>query len=356
MTEIHQFVATFAARDGTGNQTVAMHRLLNELGFTSAIWAANAAPEVARLCKPYTSFVPGKGPTWLLYQASTGSPVADWLLARPEPKLVYHHNHTTPSYWAPWEPHVAAELALAWRQTEELAPVTRLAMANSAFTQQELVGRGYRNTAVVPILFDPHAFASEVDPRAEERLRGGKGAVWLFQSRLAPHKRQHVLMKALALYRKAYDPDARLRLVGSAGSAKYLDALVRFRADLGLEDAVDITGSVTDGELIAHYRTADVYVSASEHEGFGIGLIEAMHNGLPVVAAGGSAVPETVGAGALCIPPAQPAVMAAAVHRVLGDPVLRADLVAAGARRVEELSYENVKRRLVDALLPVVSP
>src|SRR4051812_9405111 len=156
MTEIHQFVASFAPHDGTGNHTIATQRLLRELGFTSEIWAANAAREVAGMCKPYKSFTPGKGPTWLLYQASTGSPVADWLLARPEPKLVYHHNHTTPSFWAPWEPHVGAELEAAWRQTKDLARSTRLAMTNSAFTQTELARLGYRNTAVVPILLDPH--------------------------------------------------------------------------------------------------------------------------------------------------------------------------------------------------------
>lgn len=354
MTAIHQFVASFAPRDGTGNQTVAMQRALRELGYTSDIWVANAAHEVAGMCKPYKAFTPGKEPTWLLYQASTGSPVADWLLGRPEPKLVYHHNHTPASFWAPWEAAVAAEMELAWRQTADLAGATRLAMTHSAFTQGQLTRLGYRNTAVVPILFDPKAFASEVDPRAEERLRVDKGAVWLFVSRLMPHKRQHGVMKALALYRRAYDPDARLRLVGSAGSANYLNALERYRADLGLEDAVSIEGSVNDGELVAHYRTADVYVSASEHEGFGIGLIEAMHNGLPVVAVGSTGVPETVAGGAVCIPPAQPAVMAAAVHRVLGDAALRSALAAGAAERIEELSYERTKQRLVEALASVV--
>jgi glycosyltransferase involved in cell wall biosynthesis len=356
LTEIHQFVATLAERDATGNHTFAMQRVLRDLGFTSEIWAQHASPEVAKRCHPYASFVPGGGPTWLLYQASTGSPVADWLLARPEPKLVYHHNHTTPSFWAPWEPHVAAELDLAWRQTAELAGATRLAMTHSAFTQSELVRVGYRSTAVVPLLFDPTSFAVEPDPRAEERLRVDRGAVWLFVSRLAPHKRQHALIKALALYRRAYDPDARLRLVGSAGSARYLDAVLKYRAELGLEEAVTIEGSVTDGEMSAHFSTADVYVSASEHEGFGIGLIDAMHHGLPVVAVGAAAVPETVGAAAVCVPPAQPAVMAAAVHRVVSDPALRAALVAAGHRRVADFSYDKVRQRLVDVLLPVVQP
>ncbi|MBW8827777.1 MAG: glycosyltransferase, partial [Acidobacteria bacterium] len=82
----------------------------------------------------------------------------------------------------------------------------------------------------------------------------------------------------------------------------------------------------------------------------------AMHNGIPVVAAAAAAVPETVGGGALCVPPAQPAVLAAAVHKVLTDAPLRDQLVAAGRKRVEELSLANARQRFADALLPVVSP
>jgi len=45
----------------------------------------------------------------------------------------------------------------------------------------------------------------------------------------------------------------------------------------------------------AYYRAADLYVSMSEHEGFGVPLIESMLLGLPVVAYGSTAVPETMG-------------------------------------------------------------
>jgi len=165
-------------------------------------------------------------------------------------------------------------------------------------------------------------------------------------SRLLPHKAQHDVIKAFAAYRLAYDPAARLTLIGSVGSARYVEALGDFIDDLGLGSAVDLTGSVTPGGLGAHYRMADVYVSASEHEGFGVPLLEAMAHDVPVVAYASSAVPETVGEAAALLADKSPTVVAAAVHRVIGDPALRASLVAAGRRRLEELGLPASTERL----------
>jgi glycosyltransferase involved in cell wall biosynthesis len=106
--------------------------------------------------------------------------------------------------------------------------------------------------------------------------------------------------------------------------------------------------------LGAHYRAADVYVSVSEHEGFAVTPLEAMHHGVPVVAFGAGAVPETVGDAALCLATKGAGTVAAAVHRIVGDPALRDGLVAAGHARVAELSLEAGRRVMADHLRPVV--
>ena len=184
----------------------------------------------------------------------------------------------------------------------------------------------------------------------EARKAAEGGADWLFVSRLLPHKGQHDLIKAFAAYRLAYDPAARLTLVGAAGSARYAEALADFVADLALDDAVAFTGSVSDAELAARYRVADVYTSASAHEGFGVPLVEAMAHGVPIVALASSAVPETVGTAGILLPSAEPAAFAAAVHRVTTDPALAAALTAAGRARLAELDAATTGRRLVDAV------
>jgi glycosyltransferase involved in cell wall biosynthesis len=354
VTAVHQVVASFAARDATGNHTLQTQRVLRSMGYESEIYVADARPEVASLSRPYRDL--GRTPpgTWLLYQASTGSPVAGWFASRPEPKLVYFHNMTTPSLWRPWASHVGAELELGRRQVQDLAGCTRLAMANSAFTEGDLRRWGFPTTAVVPVLVDTAGFDHDVDGAALARLGEGAGSAWLSVGRLAPHKGIQHLIAALALHRRLYDPAARLRVVGTSACAAYATALEQLRDDLALTDAVTFSGEVSDGELGAHYRAADVYVCGSEHEGFGVPLLEAMHHGLPVVAVGATAVPETVGDAAVVLPTPAPAPFAAAVARVLRDRDLRAALVEAGARRVDHFSLERTTATMAAAVREVV--
>ena len=106
-----------------------------------------------------------------------------------------------------------------------------------------------------------------------------------------------------------------------------------FIAELGLTDAALLPGSVTGAELEAYYQSADVFVCASDHEGFCVPLAEAMGHGVPIVAYGVTAVPETVGDAGLVLPDKSAVPFAAAVGRVLHDETLRELLRAAGRER-----------------------
>jgi glycosyltransferase involved in cell wall biosynthesis len=243
---------------------------------------------------------------------------------------------------------VAQATALGHQQLVELAPDVVLAIAVSRFNRRELTEAGFRSTAVAPLLIDLGSGRGDADAATVDRLMAARragGADLLFVGRIAPHKAQHDLIKALAAYRQAYDPKARLRLVGGVSSPAYRRALDRFVAHLGLAEAVDMTGSVTDDQLAAYYRSADVFVCCSDHEGFCVPLLEAMHHQLPIVAFGAAAVPETVGAGGVVLPAKGPALVAAAVHRVVDDTALRAVLLDAGRARLAELSLERSRAR-----------
>jgi L-malate glycosyltransferase len=239
-----------------------------------------------------------------------------------------------------------------------MAERAELGIAVSRFNERELVDAGFARTAVAPVLVDLDHMVREVDAAAEARLRDAKsggGADLLFVGRIAPNKAQHDLVKALAVYRRTYDPDARLHLVGASSSEAYSDAVKAYVARLGLEDAVNLTGPVPSGVLAAHYRTADVFVCLSEHEGFCVPLLEAMHNHVPIVAFAAAAVPETVAGAAVLLDDKSPAMVAAAVHRVQTDPVLRDQLVAAGATRLAEFTLPRARERFAEALKTVLT-
>jgi glycosyltransferase involved in cell wall biosynthesis len=353
---VHLFVPRFEP-GAVGHHVVEARDALVAAGHPSEIFASDVDPGWkgcgARHYQEYGRSVRARPDDRLVYQVAIGSPVADWLVARPEMLIANHHNFTPVRFLQAWD--TAAMHGVAWgrRQLRHLADRCVLGIADSRFNELDLQAAGFSDTVVVPVLVDLTAFDREVDDELLARLLDSKtdgGPDWLFVGRIAPNKCQHDLVAALAAHRKAYGSRARLRLVGSSTAPAYSFALDRFVADLGLDDAVEVTGPVSTAALGAYYRAADVLVCVSEHEGFCVPLLEAMHHDVPVVAFGAGAVTETVGGGGLVLDRKDPETVAAAVERVLKDHELRAQLVAAGRIRAAQLDPEKARAEFVGAV------
>jgi glycosyltransferase involved in cell wall biosynthesis len=389
---VHQFVPALIPRDATGSHTLLLRDALRAAGWRSEIFAEATHDELLAESFPLEEYPRRARPgDVLVYQLSTSSAVADFLLTRSEPLVLDYHNITRPELSERWDPEPARRSAEALRQLAALAPRSVLGLADSHYNEVDLVAAGCPRTAVVPVLVDLDRLVTAPDQRVAARLAtekvarlagqvapsgagagaagvgavgasavrasaagtGAAGTDWLFVGRVVPSKAQHDLVKALWAYRRLYDPTARLHLVGSTPSNRYLAALRAFIADLGLQGAVRIAGEVSDAALAAYFDAADVYVSASLHEGFGVPLLEAMHVGVPVVARSAGAVDGTVGDAGLLLDPAGPSVIAAAVRRVLTDQSLRDRLVVAGRRQVTEHTLAGSGQRTVDAIASV---
>jgi len=354
---IDQVVPSLASRDAIGVHTVALSTALRRAGFESEIYYGNCTADVAHHGHPIVELGRSRHDRWLLYQASIGSPVYDILATRSEPKLVNYHNITPAALLEGWAPEVCYEARLGRAQLERLAPYTRLAVADSAFNEAELKAIGYDATAVCPLLIDMAASGVDPDPQTTERLQAAKeqgGADLLFVGKISPHKAPHDLVKMLAVLRRLYDPKARLHLVGSPLGERYRPALESFVADLGLDKAVTMTGSVSPSELESYYRAADVFTCASEHEGFCVPLVEAMAHGVPVVAYAATAVPETLDDAGILLEDKSPLRFAAAVARVIEDDALRAVLGAAGHARAASFRLDDSRQRFVELIRAAV--
>jgi glycosyltransferase involved in cell wall biosynthesis len=117
-----------------------------------------------------------------------------------------------------------------------------------------------------------------------------------------------------------------------------VDALVR-QTDTAAH--VRVSGFLPDDELALRYAAADVAVFLSDYEGFGLGVLEAMARGVPVVASERPAMGELFGAGALLVDPRDPMAVAEAVGRVLEEPGLREDLIARGRTVAGGFSWQQ---------------
>ncbi len=139
----------------------------------------------------------------------------------------------------------------------------------------------------------------------------------LFVGRIARSKRIDVLIEALARL-----PDGvSMAIAGYAGDIYGLEAhrCGKLAEGAGVSGRIHWLGPVADSDLPALYRAADVFVTASEHEGFCIPVAEALCSGTPVVASRAGALPETVGAGGPLFPPGNAAELARQLQRLLFD-------------------------------------
>lgn len=364
MRALHQFVPTFEP-GAVGGHMLELQRLAREsLGVEAELFAEFVHPAREGQARRHTDYgrrFPARPGDVLVYHMAIGSVVADFVRQRPEVLVVDHHNITPPEMYERWEPAAAYGCSWGRAQLPELAARTTLGVADSPFNEDELRRAGYAATVTAPILLDPAIFDpgddrgdAAVDPAAVARLQESKaGADWLFVGRVSPNKCQHDVIKAFAAYHRVYDPAARLHVVGGSSSPTYWAALEGYVAALGLTGSVHLTGSVSAGELLAHYRVADAFVCLSEHEGFCIPLLEAMANRLPIVAFASSAVPGTLGDAGVLLASKRPATVAAAVHRVVSDPVVRDGLIAAGIRRLDAFTLPRTRARWVEVLAGV---
>jgi glycosyltransferase involved in cell wall biosynthesis len=357
---VHQVVPSFAARDAVGGHTLAVQRLLRDLGYESEVFTLHAAADVRDLARPLKALPrPDPATTAVVYQCSVGSPAADVLAERAaggEVLVVDYHNLTPVELVAPWDGDLGYALAWGRRQLGTLAEVAALGVGDSTVNAADLGAAGFRATAVAPVILDPATFAAP-DAGAAAQLRSGKrGCDWLFVGRVVPNKAQHDVVRAFAWYRAVHDPGARLHLVGAPATTSYQAALEEAVAALDLAGAVRFAGSVGEGELAAHYAESDVFVCLSDHEGFCVPLLEAMHHGLPIVAYASSAVPETLGDAGLLLRSKEPALVAAAARRVATDGDLRARLTAAGRARLADFAPARTRAAMADALAMALGP
>jgi glycosyltransferase involved in cell wall biosynthesis len=353
-TVLHQLVPSAVPGDATTSHTLQLKSLLEDLGFDSEVFALAVHRQLESKVKLIQELRgPSRADSFLIYQCSAHSELADWLIGRREQIALNYHNVTPHEYFLRYDRAIASSLRDAELQVEQLARVARTGICDSEFNAKDLRGRGFSDTPVSPILLDLNEFDTEPDPgtraRIEQRRSSGE-LQFLCVGGLAPHKAQHDLVMAFWLYRRLYGPKARLSLVGRTMSKGYGSALERLVGELGLGDWVDITGGVTHEELVAHYRSSDVLVSASEHEGFCVPLVEAMYNGLPVVAYDAGAVGDTLGAAGVLLTDKSPCTLAGAIWRVCSDVSLREHLGRAARSRITHFSLGRTRAQMEDTI------
>jgi glycosyltransferase involved in cell wall biosynthesis len=347
---VHQFHSGTALGDAITNQMLQLQRLLREMGFVSEIFAEHIAPGLQDRIRSIHGYR-GADSELLLLHHSMGYDAFDDVIALPGSIVVVYHNVTPEQYFE--NDLVRHYIRLGRDQLVVLARRALFGIADSNFNRREMLAAGFRRVEVLPVRVDFGDF------QRSDRNGAPVSNDWLYVGRLVGNKCQHELVAAFALYGRTFDKDARLILIGDMSSASYVSQ-VRETADrLKVSDRVVLLGKISDGQLRSAFAGAGVFVSMSEHEGFGVPILEAMAASLPVVAFGAAAIPETMGGAGVLLRTKDPAVVAATVQGVQSDPDLRRRLVERQFVRVEQVGNFDIRRllqRVVDRATGVQPP
>ena len=284
---VHQFHAGSAMGDAITNSMLLIRSLLRAAGFQSDIFVESRGPGLEDDIR-MMDCLPRHADYVLLVHHSMGFPSFDRILALPAAKVLIYHN-ITPAQFLADIPRIQAGAELGRKQLVELRDHVAFALADSDFNAVELYALGFPAIRTCPLLFDAAALAQ----RATGPRPGDGVFTVLFVGRMTPSKGQDDLVRAFAAFRTKFGQPCRLVLAGGLDPDQYLylDRLTETIAAAGLQEDVKITGLVSDAELHSYYRQADLYVSLSRHEGFGVPFIEAMAHAIPVAAWPTGAVP-----------------------------------------------------------------
>jgi glycosyltransferase involved in cell wall biosynthesis len=325
---VHQVLATLGYGDAIGHEVLGIQRVLRAAGYDSEIFVDTADPRLEDCTLDFRELPGASHPdNILIHHFSIGSRASRVAYALPDRMVLVYHNITPPHYFV--DVHKLL-VRLCYHGRRELgAYVARcdLALGDSEFNRLELAELGFAATGVLPVVPD----FSHLDGPANDFIARQFDDEWtniLFVGRVIPNKRIEHLIRSFAAYKARYNPRARLLLVGSySGFERYLAMLHQLIARLGVSD-VHLTGHVSNEELTAFYNVADVFLSASEHEGFCVPLIEAFYKRIPVLARGCTAVPATMDGGGVLYDDADPANVAMLLDVVVSDVDLQERILA----------------------------
>jgi L-malate glycosyltransferase len=352
---VHQILATLGYGDAIGNEVLGITRALRAAGFASEIIVEAADPRLEDLTIDYRDAVGDIGSDDLLiHHFSLGSRASRTAFATPARMILVYHNITPPEYFLGVHDQLVRQCYHGRRELLPYRSRVDLALGDSEFNRRELEALGFDPTAVLPVVPD----FSHLDVAPDDRITAAYDDEWtniLFVGRVTPNKRPDNVVRFFHAYQTLYNPRARLILAGSYGGFEpYLAQLHTLIARLGVRD-VHILGQVTNEEMTALYDSADLFLCASEHEGFCVPIVESFYKRVPVVALAATAVPATMDGGGILYETRDPRRVAALINAVLSDPATEERVLAAQDAALDRLRAQDFAGLTVEFVRKVLA-
>jgi glycosyltransferase involved in cell wall biosynthesis len=345
--EVHQFATSLAYGDAISDEMLEIQKILREKGHQSEIFIRFYDPRMAGSIRDYREYREFSSPeNVVIFHFSIASPVSKMFFRVPDKKIMIYHNITPYEHYLDSHRILTRECYKGRLEIQLFVDKVDLALGDSEFNRQELEEVGYPRTGVLPLLLDFTKFDREGDPVTEQVFSNGKTTL-LFVGRIIPNKKYEDIIKVFYFYKKYFNSNSQLLMVGDyRGFERYLAGLFDFVKKLELSD-VYFTGHVEFKELISFYRLSHFYLSLSEHEGFGVPLLEAFYTRVPVVAYVAGAVEETLNSGGVILRSKNFFKTAALIDTINKDRSLRDRIISSQVKALDKYKRENIGKILL---------
>jgi L-malate glycosyltransferase len=348
---VHQWIPAAHSGDAIGDSARRVRDLLRRMGHESDIFSLTVDDDLRDDIRPFSDPASRDGDVTIFHFALP-SPMSAAFAALPHGRVLQYHNVTPARFFAPYAPSLFRLASIARDELTELAPVTDLALGDSAYNRHELDEIGFTRTGVMPIAVDTDRLTrAPRQPVLEEILDDGL-VNFLFVGRIAPNKKIEDHIRLAEQYKRYIDAYYRFIFVGRYDVVPRYYAAIRALLDeyKMLEDRFIFTGPVPDAELAAYYRASSVYVSLSEHEGFCVPLVEAMAMDVPILAYSAAAVPDTLGGAGVQFAPKDLEYAAELLGMLAFEDSPREEVLAGQRRRLQDFGEPIIQQRLASVL------
>ena len=350
--KIIQIVPTLNYGDAIGNHVIAIKHIIEKMGYKTAIYCYSFHEKITEpnVCL-ISTLKDLKSSDIVIYHMSIGSElnrqVADFKCR----KIMIYHNITPPHFFEIDSYDKVEMCRNGLADVKALAGKFDYCIADSSFNRQDLINMGYDGDKidVISIMVAMDDYKSTPDQSIIDHYNDGYTNI-LFVGRVAPNKKHEDMIRAFAYYKKNINPKSRLILAGSHDDqSNYYNYLTAYIEKIGVRD-IEFTSHISFAGILALYKTADVFLCLSEHEGFCVPLIEAMIFDVPIIAYSSCAVPETMGESGIVVENKSPVFLSKVIDAVINDENLRKCMIESERKRLEDFKYAPLSKQFQEAL------
>ena len=338
--------------DAIGNDTIALYHALKENHYDTVIFSEAVDQRLpSHIAKTMDSWKKPAKDDVIVYHLSVDWKYINKIVQAKCRKIAIYHNITPGKFFKGYDEHAFKDCQRGLEEIGKLKNVFDYIIADSQFNKNDLISYGFKcKIDVLPVLISFEDYKKKPSKTILEKYKNAPGHNILFVGRIAPNKKQEDVIAAFSLYKKYYDPAARLFLVGNYNRKdRYYRRLQGYVDLLHVKD-VYFSGHIKFNEIIAYYCVSDLLLCMSEHEGFCVPLVESMYFKLPVIAYDSSAIKETLGGSGIVFEKKDYNLVAALMNRVLTDEPLRKQMIEDESKRLTFFDNNRIKGQFITYL------